>query len=378
MPEEELKALFVLCEQHKLTAAAYDYIAGTSGAEQFKAAWKRRTQLLAAAQLRRESALLEICGSLEREGIPYAVLKGAVCRALYDRGERRISADEDIYTDAAHLEKAKALLLSMGAVPKGGGGRVFSFILPASGLYVELHASPEENASGVFEGALLRRVSVQVLLGRLYTLSPADNLLFMTLHAKKHFAAGGFGLRTLADIAVFMCANKSSIDWNVFENKLAITNSKRFFAVLQRAVVQYLGFSREETGCPACLYSGEDVSDLFEDILDAGIYGSSTRGRLHSFSAARAACGGKSGAIAAAFPGLETMRQRYPYLKCCPALLPAAWLSRACSYFAEVLSKKYPYNTPLKSLRLAKHRSELMKKYGITVEKGESIARDRR
>ena len=73
--------------------------------------------------------------------------------------------------------------------------------------------------------------------------------------------------------------------------------------------------------------------------------------------------GEKSGVLRTVFPKHEYLGRRYPYLKKRPYLLPVAWAQRLVHYASEKQSGAD--NSASGSIKLAKERIELMKRYDI-------------
>ena len=112
-----------------------------------------------------------------------------------------------------------------------------------------------------------------------------------------------------------------------------------------------------------------DVEPLLHDTLCGGVYGSNGYTRLHSSTVTLKASrtGEKSGVLRTVFPKREYLERRYPYLKKRPYLLPMAWVQRIAHYAGEKQSGAD--NSASGSIKLAKERIELMKRYGIIDEK---------
>ena len=111
-----------------------------------------------------------------------------------------------------------------------------------------------------------------------------------------------------------------------------------------------------------------DVEPLLHDTLCGGVYGSNDYTRLHSstvtLNAVKASrTGEKSSVLSTVFPKREYLVCRYPYLKKRPYMLPIAWVQRIAHYVSEKQSD--PDNSASGSIKLAKDRIELMKRYGI-------------
>lgn len=73
--------------------------------------------------------------------------------------------------------------------------------------------------------------------------------------------------------------------------------------------------------------------------------------------------GEKSNVLSTVFPKREYLERRYPYLKRRPYMLPVAWVQRIAYYASEKQSGAD--NSASGSIKLAKERIELMKRYDI-------------
>lgn len=111
-----------------------------------------------------------------------------------------------------------------------------------------------------------------------------------------------------------------------------------------------------------------DVEALLHDSLCGGVYGSNDLTCLHSstvtLNAVKASrTGEKSSVLRTLFPKREYLERRYPYLKKRPYLLLVAWAQRLAHYAGE--KKSGAGNSASGSIKLAKERIELMKRYDI-------------
>lgn len=104
------------------------------------------------------------------------------------------------------------------------------------------------------------------------------------------------------------------------------------------------------------------------DLCCGGVYGSNDLTRLHSstvtLNAVKASrTGEKISVLRTVFPEREYLERRYPYLKKRPYLLPVAWVQRLAHYASEKQSDADSSTSG--SIKLAKERIELMKRYGV-------------
>ena len=185
-----------------------------------------------------------------------------------------------------------------------------------------------------------------------------DHLLYLILHAFKHFLHSGFGVRQVCDIVIFADTYGKEIDWEY--------------------VLEKCREIREMSLPPPCLISGEDILILIRSghvspkagvpcggrrgsaggPAGGGVFGDSSLSRKHSSNITLQAVsesrkGKKAGASIAQslFPDRRYMERKYTYLKQYPFLLPAAWILRLGSYVKEI--RKTGGNNARESLRSA-------------------------
>ncbi len=367
--------LFELAESHKLTPAAFDRLSVLPDIAQRIPAplyekWRQRARVLAVMQTRFDAQLASVLERLSQEEICYVLIKGALCRTLYQNGSLRISADEDIIVSEHDFARTYALFEAMGftADPLSKDD-VVHFRKP-DGMHVELHKKPfadDTALNNLFLDELSFRKEWDMGFGYGFAFSETANFLMLVLHAKKHFTASGFGLRTLADIAQFAMHYGNSVDWEKAEAILSENRAMRFTQAVFSLAKTHLGFSCAAAGCPDYFVGTENEEDLLADILDAGIYGQSSMSRIHSASMTAAANSSKkqAGIAAALFPKPEVIKRQYHYAERFELLLPLAYVQRIFRYVHEVCKGAYQDDSPNKSIRIAKERMNMLRKYGM-------------
>ncbi len=338
---------------------------------------------LALAQLNRqvvqENEFLNLILALRARGLEPLVVKGAVCRKLYPKPLLRPSVDDDLLVRPEEAAAFHAALLELGLTEDHGATDPnalweLSYHKPDSPLYIELHTclfDPESpifsGFNGLFADAFDTPDREQVQDVELLTPEPNLHLLFLILHAYKHFLFSGFGLRIVSDVCLFSRAYAGRID---FEALLRICTALRchlFTAAVYRIGETYLGIP-----APAPFAALEvDEGPLLADVLDAGLHGTDID-RLHSANitlttVADARQGGKapkSGLRASLFPPADKLAGSYPFLKKHPALVPVAWVRRGCSYLKKSSAHRGAIH-PTASLRIGRERVALLQQYDI-------------
>ena len=241
-----------------------------------------------------------------------------------------------------------------------------SYTKKDSPLYIELHRHLFDSAQDAHDElnhffADIAPVEVDGFL----TMPPHEHLLYLILHAYKHFVRSGIGLRQFCDIGLWARVYHDQIDWQRLYDQCASVHAATFAAAAFRIARTYLGIDFD---LPAPWNSTVDVEPLLHDALCGGVYGSNDYTRLHSstvtLNAVKASrTGEKSSVLRTVFPKRAYLERRYPYLKKRPYLLPVAWVQRLAHYASEKQSGADSSTSG--SIKLAKERSELMKLYGV-------------
>lgn len=317
--------------------------------------------------------LLALTQALERAAVPALVVKGAVCRSLYPTPDLRPSSDEDILIRPEDLARAEEVFRQRGySLQEEGalGEAVRTWCAP--GLRVELHRSlcgdltvAGHEAESWFAGCFNRSMIWNVGEGTVRTLGLQDHLLYLLLHFYKHFLAGGVGIRQLCDICLFVRQRSGELDWPALWGTLTAMHLERLVWNMMDLGVRYLGLAPHMVWGPPELPKA-DSEALLLDILDAGVFGSSTMERKHSsLITIRAASDGKcrEGTLGSAiFPPAASLAGRYPYLRKWPCLLPVAWCARGLGYLKE---GRNVGGRAAAAARFGRQRLELLAQYGL-------------
>ena len=375
-PEE----LHRLAAVHKLVPVVYEALSGEPEAfGEARLRWKQEATLSVALQAKRTEAALRLCAALNAVDVPYALVKGLICRSLYPHPDHRASADEDLFVLPEHRAACEAVLEAQGLVCAEPGETESNWSCAESGLAIELHLQlfseeyeAERRMNAYFREAAARCEFETVSGVPVRTLAPQDHFLLLVCHALKHFHYSGFGLRTLSDIGLFATRYGSRFDWTEIRRMLDEVGGMVFCDhVLHICQTQFVYDGAAAGYIPEI--AGPDEA-LLTDVLDAGVYGQSTMSRKHSANIVlqnlkHAEPGsGRGGVLRALFPPRAALVSRYPALKKAPVLLPAVWLARIGTYGADMLRGKLPRASAAESIELGKRRTELMRQYGVFEE----------
>ena len=337
--------------------------------------WKAAVFDQVGRQALQENDFLNLILFLQRRGLDPVVLKGPFCRALYPKPWTRPSVDDDLWIPREQAEAYHAAMLAYGMTPDDpcpdpGTSWNIEYHKPGSPLFVETNQylfDPDSEAvrcfNDPFEKARERAISRFVQDVSVKTPAPEDHLLYLILHAFKHFLYSGFGIRIVTDICLFSLAHKDEVDFYRLFSHCRERRCERFTAAVYQIGEKYL-----ELPAPRPFAETQvDEEALLKDILCAGLHGE-TIDRIHSSVMTMQAAADRNrektgGLRRSLFPSASQLKGRFPYLETRPWLLPVAWVSRMWSYGRN--RKRFGSQSPVASLRIGRERVRLLKQYGV-------------
>lgn len=364
----DYQKLFDLANQHQISALIYNQIYNFDDFPvELKEIWKSQTFKINVIQTRKTMKMLQVYEQFLNQNLKVLIVKGLICRSLYPQPDNRQSNDEDLYVQKEEFEKTKDILLKNNFAVVLESNDVTTFIDPVSGLSIELHTalfSLESKAYGnyqkYFDHAFDECIVHQIDGVNVYSLEYSQHLLFLILHFVKHFFHGGVGIRQVVDIVMYSEAYGDKINWDRLHAVLKDLNIYILITSLFALAHDHLEFDYAKIKVPDDI-DNNDYQDLFDDIMDAGIFGQSSSERIHSATITLNTIGnGKTSVIKSIFPSLKEMQAKYKYLNKYPILLPAAYLSRILNYKKNNSSKNSQ-----KTIEVGRQRVELLKKYKV-------------
>ena len=216
---EELLGLLQMAEAHQVLPMVFETVYGCAGAEaQILRTYRLRSIQLVAIQAQKTAEFLPLLAQLRSAGAKPLVVKGLVCRSLYPKPDFRMSSDEDLLIEPEQTEVCHQVLTEFGLTTPDPQSQAYElgYHRPDSYQYIELHRSlfPQESeAYGDLNRFFLDAHSRAVELDGIATLCPTDHMLYLILHAFKHFLHRGFGIRQVCDLTLFANRYGTEIDW---------------------------------------------------------------------------------------------------------------------------------------------------------------------
>ena len=376
LPAEKVDwpAVFALAGQQKLLPILFEAARATPAAGEnavLFAVTKQQVIGQVLNQTVRSAEFADLYRKLRSAGLHPIVVKGQLCSRLYPQTDHRISADDDLLIPDGEFMACHEQLLTNGLTTDTPADELasadeVSYTKKGSLLYIELHRHLFDSSEDAHDDLNHFFTDINpVETDGFLAMPPHEHLLYLILHAYKHFVRSGIGLRQFCDIGLWARAYHVEIDWQRLHEQCESVHAATFAAAAFCIAGDYLGI---EFDLPAPWDGSIDVEPLLHDTLCGGVYGSNDLTRLHSstvtLNAVKASrTGEKSGVLSTVFPKREYLERRYPYLKKRPYLLPVAWMQRIAHYASEKQSGTD--NSASGSIKLGKERIELMKRYGI-------------
>lgn len=376
LPTEKMDwpTIFTLANQQKLLPIIFEVVRQIDVAKEnaaLFAAVKQQVISQVLSQVIRSAEFVDLYKRLRVAGLHPVLVKGQLCSRLYPLKDHRISADDDIYVQDSEFLDCHERLLTEGLSTDTPADELYtadevSYLKEGSPLYIEMHRHLFDSSEDAHDELNHFFEDIQPIeVDGFLVMPPHEHLLYLILHAYKHFVSCGIGLRQFCDIGLWAQAYHEQIDWRRLYDQCASVHAATFAAAAFKIARGYLGI---EFDLPTPWEASIDVEPLLHDTLCGGVYGSNDYTRLHSstvtLNAVKASrTGEKSSVLSSIFPKKEYLERRYPYLKKHPYLLPVAWIQRIAHYAGE--KQTSTDNSAAGSIKLAKERIELMKMYDI-------------
>lgn len=261
--------------------------------------------------LTREEEEKRVFSALTKGDISFLPLKGSVMRIYYPSTDMRVMGDTDIMIDKYARKDVRRIMGSCGykKTDSHSGHDVYEH---TNGCVFEVHYQPADGSR--FHRTLMERAIPVGNSGNRLSLSISDFYLYMLSHLARHVRTTGAGLRMFGDIKVFYsrCGNK--IDTGYVSGVLEEMGLTVFEKQVKKLIHSlFYGAECDKT-----------TADFASYIMSGGVFGSAD-----NYAANKRGTKSKLGYfISSVFPSFGAMRERYPFLKYLPFMLPFMWVFR--------------------------------------------------
>ncbi len=268
----------------------------------------------------------DISEELCARGIKHMLLKGCIMKHLYPSPDLRSMCDVDILYDTAHKDELEEIMSERGytlAEVSGTDGVNLSYIKKPF-MNIEFHGVLMDKDVPLYNAYFGENFEHTVSDGDFKVKYPdEDFFVFMAAHLAKHYFNGGTGLRSLADIWLYL-RKKPELDMEKVKSKIKEIELDEFTDII--------------IGVTGVLFEGKEPTALQSEVIDyifhSGTYGTQAHKDTDNMDGS-----GKVGfLIRRLFPNKEFMAINYPAVGKCVLLLPLFWVIRL---FRVLFRKEY-------------------------------------
>lgn len=271
----------------------------------------------------------------EEKQIACQPMKGARMKFFYPAPEMREMSDLDILIWEESMEKAAAELLDMG-YELDQAIKHHDIYKKKPYMVVEAHRAMYDKTVDSTQYEYFKNMSRAVLkegCSYIYDFTTEDFYIYMIAHMAKHFYTMGCGIRNLLDIYIYRQKFGKDMDEKYLVKELGTLGLATFTMHMEKLAFIWMSGEKGE----------EFYEQLFEYMLDSGIYGKDENGIWNKFCEEKM----KDKEVSRLqlkmwywFPPLHYMAEYYPWLEDHHYLLPVAWVVRG---FKGIVLKKGTY-----------------------------------
>ena len=255
--EMNLADVYHIASMHFLaSAAAFALEQVMELPHEFDQAKKKAIRKLSLFEIERSAVL----GEFEKAGIGYLPLKGIILGKYYPKTAMREMSDNDILCDPNRIDDVRPIMERRGySFERFEDSNEDVYEKPPTMVF-EIHRTlfTEKNSVVLFEyykdiGDRLVKNS-----GFGYELSDEDFYIYLLSHMYKHYSNKGTGLRSLADIYVFLNKTADTLDREYIDSELEI--------------IKLFDFERMVSSLSKKVFTNDKLTEKEEKMLDYFIF----------------------------------------------------------------------------------------------------------
>ena len=305
-----------------------------------------------------------ISQKLSENKIPHMPVKGWYIRTLYPVPELRTFGDIDILINKQDRQKTDEIFTENGYSVKENWEPTYSYDKGASRC--EVHTELMDTDLGKGEQVITYFSDAfetsEKDIGERFSPQKDLHLIYLFCHLAKHLYKGGAGIRMYMDIALFLKANCSTLDFEKIYEDSKKLHLDRFFNIVFSACSEWF-----EIDLP---FETNDIKPDSLDALKKYTFGSDLFGKTRDKSIITLRndqVGSKGNVLKGTFfPDAKTIEERYKFIKGRKYLLPVAWVARGFVNLKEIPQKlKYIKKVSNTDMDLVSEYNEFISEIGL-------------
>ena len=316
--------LYALFTAQDLRALSFPFLNGHCPDKALLQDWETAFYNISCQMANYEFETERLLSALEEAGIRHCLIKGYVLRNYYPYRDMRTMGDVDLLVDQASLEQAYQVFTTLGFCRTNQ--IAYEHTYQKGALTYEVHTrlifarlGTKIDCAEYFDS--WQTHMTQSARGAMtYELEPDFHILYLLVHLAKHFYFGGFGLRMLLDIYVFL-GRFPNLPWDSINRQLREMRLDLFAGYVSAFLERW--YSVKIPGVPTVEPSKLDL--FTQNMLDGSTFFSTKDEEKREIHARRVAL---SQLFRILFPSFDHMAVNHSYIEKRPYLLPVAWLHR--------------------------------------------------
>lgn len=328
VPEKErldkmdMDGLLKVCRKHSLSGLCA-FALEKAGA--MNDAFLKEKLLSVRKVMRLDAERKRILGIFEEKGIWYMPLKGVFMKEYYPQLGMRVMCDNDILVDSTRIGEITEIMEGDGYERHGDSHQIDIAFHKKPEFSYEMHlcliGEYDSERGYEYYKSVKERLKKDDDNDYGYHFTNEDYYIYMIVHEYKHYNIAGTGLRSLADVYVFLRKFKEELNFEYIINELKKLGIEEF----------------EEAGrCLAMkIYSSEEIPELSSDeqsmleyYLSSGTYGN----KVNFVKNKKDQLFGEDTEVSKAeylwkrlFPPMEHYKNYFPFFYKHKILLPVGW-----------------------------------------------------
>ena len=279
LEETNFDALWNIAGAHNMTALTAKALSDTAAFQnsdpQEKKRWQNALDNSVKKTMLFKAELAKIVAFLEKSGIWYMPLKGAVINELYPSFGTREFADNDILFDNAFSQKVKQFFLEKGYSFRCDSFAADEYEKPPFYNF-EMHRLLFDNGEGVplcveYYQNIKEKLLKDEGNAYGYHFTDDDFYIYFIVHAFKHYDSKGTGFRTVADEYVILNSGKFRLDFSYIEEELGKLGARDFERQLRSLCTKL--FDAPEKTEKTLEKLDEQETEMLQFVLSCGTFG---------------------------------------------------------------------------------------------------------
>lgn len=290
--------------------------------------------------------MLQVEERLRQNKIIHVLMKGYILKQCYPIPELRTMGDVDFLIREEDRYRTHQELLKLGFTCTCEKGFVWCYQKGNTNLEVHSRIIAQKVGRGVdTEKYYLDAISHTEAYQGEYTrcFKKEYHLVYLFVHAAKHFQYAGYGLRGMLDFVVFIEKYQNELDWSYIWSELEKMGLSVFAKAILMLCKEWFGL---EINFEPIKIQGENYEKMKEIIFAGGVYGycgrnmesSAVRNQLEGASESKLDTLKWKAMIKLFFPDKYYMRVYMKSVEKYSFLLPIAWVIR---WYQVILKKGF-------------------------------------